>query len=158
MKTHRLQLLDAEKDRDLLIEAYDWRLTAPAWFRKCLDIFKETKDEYLESAKGELHFGVFEEDEMKAVIRLAQEKPGVLNIHLSAKRGTNPEMLLAAGETLRDRLFAEGVQSFYGWIPTLNKGVCHLYEALGFHDTGLRIWKGVIHGKVVCFKHYALAR
>lgn len=157
MATNNLRLLDVDKDKDLLIEAYDWRLTAPAWFRKCLDIFKETKEEYLENAKDEMHFGVFEDEEMKAVIRLVQDRPGVLNIHLSAKKGADIEMILAAGETLRDLLFEKGVQSFFGYLPTLNKGISKLYEALGFHDTGIRVYKGQIHNKVVCFRHYFLA-
>jgi hypothetical protein len=150
-----VRLLDGDADRDLLIEAWHFRDTAPRWFRECLDIFKETKDEYLENAKGELHFGVFEDDRLDAVIRLIPEKPTVWNIHLSARKGIALETLLAAGVNVRERMLKHDA-SFYGYLPERNKGISRLYEALGFVDSGLRLYKGVVHGKVVAWKHFIL--
>jgi hypothetical protein len=147
-----VRLLDSDTDRDLLIEAWHFRDTAPRWFRECLDIFKETKEEYLENSRDELHFGVID-DQLLAVIRLIPEKQGMWNIHLSARKGTAPEVLLAAGLNVRERMVKHGA-SFYGYLPERNKTIGLLYEALGFVDSGLRIYKGVVHGKVVCWKHY----
>ena len=65
-----VRLLDSETDRDLLIEAWHFRDTAPRWFRECLDIFKETKEEYLASAGEEFHFGAFEDDRLLMVVRM----------------------------------------------------------------------------------------
>lgn len=151
-----IRLLDSEKDRDVLVEAWNWRESAPKWFRESLEIFKESKEEYLEAAPRELHFGVFAENEATAVIRLVEEKPWVFCIHLSARRKTDFNLVLEAGLALRDYLFSQGVQSFYGWLPTVNRGVSKLYESLGFSDTGIRVFKGTIRGKTGVFRHYAL--
>lgn len=149
-----VRLLDSDKDRDLLIEAWHFRDTAPRWFRECLDIFKETLGEYLENSRDEFHFGVFDE-RLLAVVRLIPETPGVWNIHLSARKGTPVEVLLAAGLNIKERMFEHGA-SFYGYIYHRNRTICRLYESLGFEDSGLRVYKGQIRNKVVEWVHYVL--
>lgn len=149
-----IRLLDVEKDKDVLTEAWSWRDDAPKWFRESLDIFKETFDEYMNAVPSELHYGVFDERAI-AVIRLIEAEPYVFNIHLSARRGAEFDTLVVAGAALRDYLFENGVKGFFGWLPTINRGVARLYRSLGFTDTGLRIYKGQIHGKTVEFVQYA---
>lgn len=151
-----IRLLNIDKDMPIITEAWNWRFTAPKWFRESLDIWKEDFDEMLAAMPNELHYGVFVDDQPTAVIRLIEERGQIFNIHLSAKRKTDFEVLLQAGSSVRDYLFDRGVKSFYGFLPTVNRGVSHLYERLGFTDTGIRIYKGTIRGKTGEFKHYSL--
>jgi hypothetical protein len=151
-----LRLLDIDKDRELFIEAYNWRNRAPRWFRECLNIWKESLEEYLENAVTEFHYGVWVDGEFQASIRLIETVPRIFNIHLYARRGVNLEDLYVSGVTLRDFLVKQGIAGFYGYLPIINKGISHLYECLGFEDTGIRVFKGVIRGRVVEWKHYAL--
>jgi hypothetical protein len=150
-----VRLLDSEQDKDFLIEAWHFKDTAPRWFRECLDIFKETIDEYLESARDEFHFGVFDDEGLAATVRLIPERPTIWNLHLYARKGASLDILLAAGIDIRERMLPHGA-TFYGYLPVRNKGVSWLYEALGFVDSGLRLYKGVVHGKVVEWKHYIM--
>lgn len=150
-----IRLLDPEKDMDLLREAWDWRDDAPRWFQESLAIDKESWDDFVSGSKDEWHYGIFS-DGLMAVVRLIQSSPRVFNIHLSARRKTDFEVLLTAGKSIRDYLFDKGVLGFYGYLPTVNRGVSKLYEELGFTDTGIRVFKGQIRGRVGELKHYAL--
>lgn len=150
------RLLDTESDVLLFEEAFRWRDTAPKWFQKCMDVWKESFDEYMENRKDELHYGMFEGDEVFAVLRLIQSQPGWFNLHLSARRGADWEKILQVTATLRDWIFDQKILGCYGYIPTINRGICQLYESLGFVDTGIKVFKGVVHGKLVCWKHYAI--
>jgi hypothetical protein len=157
-KTMLIRLLDIEKDASVFREAWDWAREAPRWFRDAMDVWKETFEEQMEAARNELHYGVFLDDEPAAVIRLIEAWPWVFNIHLSARRRTPLDVLVEAGSTLRDFLFAQGVKGFYGYIPTQNRGVIRLYEALGFFDSGVRCFKGMTHGRVIEWKHMVTGR
>lgn len=148
-----IRLLHPEKDKDVLTEAWNWREGSPKWFQESLDIFKETFEDYMKSVPNELHYGVFDESPM-AVIRLIETEPYIFNIHLAARRGADFEALVQAGTSIRDYLFDNGVKGFFGWLPSVNRGVSKLYKALGFQDTGLRIFKGRIHGRTIEFIHY----
>jgi hypothetical protein len=149
-----IRLLNIETERDLFIEAYNWRYEAPRWFQECLDIWKETLEDYLENSKDELHYGVWDGEVLIAVIRLIQDVPGLFNIHLSVRKGTDWNVLLAAGNCLRDFLFSAGIQGAYGYLPVINKSISKLYECLGFTDSGIRVFKGIVHGRLMEWKHY----
>lgn len=151
-----IRLLNIDKDMDVIKTAWGWRDTAPRWFRELLDVYKEPWSEYVENFPNELHYGVFTDGEPQAIVRLIEAHPWIYNLHLSAKRKTNFGVLVQAGLSLRDYLFDQGIHGFYGNIATINRGVCKLYEALGFIDTGRRTVKGTIHGKDVVWKQYSL--
>lgn len=158
MRNIRVQLLDAVEDRDRLVEAYNWRETAPRWFRECLDVWKESLEEYLNSAADELHYGIWGGEEMLATVRLIPCEPaGTYNIHLNAKKGIDFEALFVGACTLRDFVFKQGKVHVYGYLPSINRGISQLYECLGFVDSGIRVFKGVVHGKVIEWKHYVIA-
>jgi hypothetical protein len=151
-----VRLLNLDEERDLFIEAYNWRYDAPRWFQECLDIWKETLEDYLENAKDELHYGVWDDEVFVAVIRLIQDASGLFNIHLSVRRGTDWNVLLAAGNCLREFLRSVGVSGTYGYLPVINKSISKLYQCLGFSDTGIRVFKGVVHGRLMEWQHYLL--
>jgi len=71
-------------------------------------------------------------------------------------KGIDFEALYVASCTLRDFLFKQGHICIYGYLPTINRGISRLYECLGFTDTGIRVFKGIVHGKLVEWKHYAI--
>ncbi len=142
------------QDESLLAEAYHWQDTMPQWFRDSQNAWKETEEEYLEASKSELNYGVFLEDILVAVIRLIEVYPSVFNAHLMVKRGTSLETLIEAAKCLKDYLFHNGVYSLYGYIWNKNRGVCKLYEAIGFHDSGVRCYKGKIKGRLAQWKQY----
>lgn len=157
MEDIKVQLLSSDKDKDLLIDAYRWRETSPSWFQECLEIWKESLEDYLESSVNELHYGVWHEGQFIAAIRLVPDQMDfVYNLHLNVKKGTDPEVLYVASCTLRDFLFSQGRIYIYGYLPTFNRGISKLYECLGFTDTGIRIFKGMVRGKLVEWKHYAI--
>jgi len=148
-----VRLLDVEKDGRVFKEAWEWSRSAPKWFLDTLDVWKETFEEQMDAAKNELHYGVFVADQATAVVRLIEAFPWVFNIHLAARRRTPLETLVEAGSKLRDFLYSQGVQGFYGYIPAQNRGIIRLYEALGFRDSGIRCFKGATHGRVIEWKH-----
>jgi len=150
-----VRLLDSDADQNLLVEAWHFRDTAPRWFRECLEIFKESFDEYLLNARNEFHFGAFDEERLFAVVRMIPTKTGTWNIHLSARKGTSFEELVATGLEVRRRMYPNGA-SFYGWLPERNRTIGKLYEAIGFVDSGVRMYKGIVHGKTVCWRHFWL--
>lgn len=151
-----IRLLDHEKDMPVLEEAWNWRNSAPQWFRDSLDIFKESWEEFLVAVPDELHYGIFVDEKPTAVVRLIEAYPAVYNIHLSAKRKTDFNIILDYGLRLRNFLFENEVKGMYGWIVKENRGVCHLYEQLGFTDTGIRCYKGMIGNRLGEFRHYAI--
>jgi hypothetical protein len=137
-----IRLLDAKDDLNVHEAAWRWLDDTPRWFRESSALFKESWDDYLSHIPKELHYGVFVDREPSAIIRLIEDLPWVFQLHLSAKRKTDPMVILQAGTALRDFLFAKGVKAFYGFIAKQNRGVRKLYEGLGFADTGVRCFKG----------------
>lgn len=149
-----IRLLNIDNDLELFREAWSWRYAAPKWFQEALDIFKETFEEYLEAIPNELHYGVFIEGEISAIVRLVEIGPRVFNTHLYAKRKTDFGMLLEACQAIRDHLFAQGAIAYIGWIPSNNRSIARLYENLGLRETGMRCFKGTIRGRLAEFRHY----
>lgn len=148
-----IRLLDAQKDIELHREAWSWREGSPAWFRESLDIFKETFEEYIENIPNELHYGIFD-GELIAIVRLIETEPYIMNIHLSAKRNTDLNVLVESGKAIRDHLINSNVKGFFGWLPKMNRSVRSLYFALGFTDSGVRCFKGKIRGRLAEFRQY----
>lgn len=151
-----IRLLNPQNDLPLFREAWNWRYQAPKWFQESLEIFKESWDEHVIRISTELHYGIFIDENLVAVVRLTETYPHIFNIDLSAKRKTSPQILLQAGSSIRDFLFDQGVKGFYGWLPVQNRGVAWLYRSLGFFDTGEKIYKGRIHGKLAELIRYAM--
>lgn len=147
--------IDPYAEQALLIEAWHWRDESPDWFRACYEIWKETFEEYLAASYDELHIGVWDDGVLTAVVRMIPEKKGFFALHLSAKHGTNPDNLTAACLQIKEMMFDHGVQ-FYGYLPTIHRSVAKIYEALGFWDTGIRIYKGIVKGKLICWRHYLI--
>lgn len=147
--------IDPKTEQALLIEAWHWRDDAPLWYRLCHDVWKESYEEFLAASVDEIHFGVWKDEELIATVRMIPEKKGFFALHLAAKQGIDPQELTAACMKIKELMFDHGVQ-FYGYLPTIHRSVAKIYEALGFWDTGVRIYKGVVHGKVVCWRHYLI--
>lgn len=142
-----IKLLDEKKDVELLREAWSWSDASARWFREANDAWKETFEDFLKSAKDEMLFGVYAE-ELTAVIRLIPAGGQIYVIHLYAKRKTPLEVLVSAGNTLKEYLYNKGVNGFFGWIPTRNRSIIRLYEMLGFRFSGYRQYKPGESGRV----------
>ncbi len=133
-----IRILDEKKDIDLLRIAWKWEAAAPQWFRSASQAVKETFEDFIVKAKGELLIGVFE-DEIKAVLRISEGN----QLHLYVKKGSiSAEKLLIAFESIKVYLVNHGITKFSGWIPKRNRHVIAIYKALGFTHDGVRCWQG----------------
>lgn len=150
-----IRRLEPLQDAQIFADAWEWVKEYPSWFRESDAIFDEPWSEYQQNIETELNYAVFSPEPV-ALIRLIETSPYLLAIHLEMKRGTDADTVLKHGIQLRDYLFLQGVQGFYGYIPTINRGVCSMYENLGFTDTGVRRFQGTIKGKLAEWKHYGI--
>jgi len=153
-----VRYLDPSRDADVFREAWEWMESAPRWFRDCYNAWKETFEEQMDAAKGELNYGIFEGGEPSAIIRLAEARPWIFQTHLSARQRTPLDTLITGGRMVRNYLFDHGVKGFYGFVPAKNRSVICLFSSLGFMDTGVRCFKGTTHGKVIEWRQFALGK
>lgn len=142
-----IRLLDEGKDKGLLEEAWGWQDDAPQWFRESQDSEKETLSDFLETAGEKLLYGIFD-DGLTAVIRLNPFNNKVFSIDLFAKRKTDWTLLCEAGKSLQMWLFDNQIANgFFGWIPSRNRSIIKLYNALGFIHNGVICYKGKYHNR-----------
>jgi hypothetical protein len=137
------------EDEELLKEAFGWQDNAPDWFKQSQATEDETLDDFLETAKDKLFYGIFD-NEFTALIRLNPFSQKVFSIDLFAKRKTDWSVLAEAALSLKHYLYDNDVcHGFFGWIPDKNRGIVRLYKFLGFSHNGIVCYKGQYHGKVV---------
>lgn len=134
-----------ENETELLTTAYHWSDDAPDWFRQHQE--EESLDDFL-SIGDRLYYGVFA-DELTAIVRLTPFSNMIFNIDLFAKRKTDWQILCEAGKSMKEYLFDNGVNGFFGWISSKNRAVIRLYEALGFSHNGLVCYRGQYHNRAV---------
>lgn len=134
----------------LLREAWGWQTEAPRWFRESQEAEAETLEHFLETAPDRLFYGIFEDEELKALIRLEPFRGRIFGIDLFARRDLSLEVLTSSGLSIKCFLYDRGVANgFFGWIPRFNRGIVKLYRNLGFAPCGIRCFKGRTHGKAV---------
>lgn len=144
-----IKLLDPEKDREYLREAWHFSDSAPQWFKDASSAWKETFEEFAAGVENEMVYGVFTDDALTAAVRLIPDEKMFFDIHLYAKRKTPFDVLLQAGESVKQYLFDRGVKCFYGWICEKNRGVIRLYRELGFVHNGATEIKGEYRGRPI---------
>jgi len=142
---------------ELLRTAYNWQYDAPAWFQYCANVWKESEAEYLANAPNELHYGVFDNDDLVASVRLIEVVPYAMILHFSVKRQTTLNNLLEQLIAIKHHVINSPVQVLFGYIPSFNRGTINLYKQLGFTDTGARCYKGVWKGKSIKWLRFELS-
>lgn len=134
-------------EHKLLTTAFKWSEDAPRWFREHED--PETLESFLDSADDRLFYGIFAPD-LTALIRLTPFAGGVFAIDLFANRGSSRQLITEGGRSIQSFLYDNNVaQGFFGWIAEVNRPVRAIYDDLGFHDTGVRCYRGKTHNRPV---------
>ena len=148
----RIRRLDPFFDVELLRLAHGWDKETPQWYREMDEIFDSTLDEYLARAREETqaNIGLFEGDEMFALVYVNLVGSGVLDAHLAVKRKASPEKVLAGIVEIRDSLFRQlNTKIIYAWLARQNRPLVKMVLRCGFRLDGLTMLKGSIRGKIV---------
>jgi len=140
-------------DIDLLTEAYKWQFDTPKWFQETMSVWPESKDEYLENSKQEVHYGIFDGDELISSLRCVEAAPYVMEMHWAMKRKVDFNLIFSDAQVIRDHLFANDVKMLYGYIASRNQSLIKFAKNLGFYDTGSRRYKGLSKNKVIEWTH-----
>jgi hypothetical protein len=157
--TVTLERLDPERDELLVREAVAWLDSAPRWFRDCDAAWgAEGADAYLKQMRDEpqADFGVFVSGQLVAVITVSLCGKGVYNSHLMARRGANPEAIVACIKALMGGLFEEGMKESWNWVASRNVGVRRVLEATGMVRDGVERFKGQSHGRPILWVRYSV--
>lgn len=140
-------------EKTLFIEAWDWEESAPKWFRDASGVFGPSNwFEFIEwvNQPTAAHFGVFEREELIAIITLTLVSKLIVENHLMCKRGADVELVTWAANEVKVQAFRElGLREAFSLIAAKNRPVISLMEAIGFYEDGIRILKGTSHGKVI---------
>lgn len=152
--------LDPIKDRDCFVDAWDWEVFAPTWFKQSNDVFgPPTLENFIEASKEEdrATFGVFD-SRLDAMITLTLRGASV-EADLLSRPNAPRETIINGTAELRDAIFRDlRVQEIYVWLPRKNYPTKRLCATLGFQDTGLRILKGTYRDRMIEWQRLAIYR
>jgi hypothetical protein len=148
-----IRRLSPDEDRELIVEALNWVRREPRWSRDADSTWGEISDEgYLEMMKkdAQVDIGIFEDDELRAMLTVAMVKKGVFNTHLLVKRGTKPETIAEGALAVKLLLIRDmGAKEIWAWLASVNRGAQRVVKAIGMSRNGISILKGHSHGRVL---------
>lgn len=153
---HRLQLPD---DETLLRTAYRWDADYPRWWREMDRVFNSgTEDDFIERARNSrsAYIGVFDGDDMIALVIVETPAPTIHEGHLLAKRGANQELLTAACLALVSDLFSLGMTQTFVWVAERHSALKKMCVNIGLQPDGLVMWRGSHHGKPIKWVRYSI--
>lgn len=145
-----MRRLDPERDEYLIQEALSWTGDQPLFFRNAE---KAWADRPLNERAD---FGIFENEELIAVITITLEGQGSFDSHLMAKRGTDPQLIAMCVGSVIKQLFQQGMREGWAWPAEKNRGLKRILEATGMKRDGLEIFKGSSHGRPLLWQRYSV--
>lgn len=139
-------------EEDLFREAHEWTRNAPAWFRQSDAVFGwKTFEDYYRQAREEnqVSFGVFEKEEMIALIAVIERAKGIFEAELSAKRGSELNLIAQAIRVIGDALTSAGRLECYIWVAARNRAVIGACQRAGFKRDSIRMFKGCLSTRLL---------
>lgn len=156
-----IRRLHLPEDESLLRTAYKWDAAYPRWWREMDSVFNSgTEDDFLERASDPLtaHIGVFDSDDLIALVIIATPAPTIHEGHLLAKRGANRQLITATLVTLISDLFNLGMTQAFVWVAERHTGLRELCATMGLQPDGLVMWRGSYHGRPIRWVRYSILR
>jgi hypothetical protein len=153
-----IRRLSPESDVELYREAFAWDVDAPRWYAQMDSVFRpDSFDECLSLAThdDQVDVGVFE-DGLIGLITISRRGPGLYEAHLSAKRGTDLNLLAEAGYQVKEQLFGLGMKRGFVWVAKKNRPVRRLCQLIGFTPDGFTMLRGRYHDKPIEWLHMAV--
>lgn len=138
----------------LLHEAFHWDDDAPPWFRTANTVFGANDEEAFLS-RDAIFIGVFD-DELIAVIVLTMVAPHVFSADLLARRRADIAAIAAGAARVISDFLSMGMKLGFCWVAEKNLGVRKLCDTLNMRHEGLRMYKGVYRGRMICWTLYSI--
>lgn len=160
MSQIKLRRLDPATDQELFQTTWDWFAAAPQWYRDAHTAFNDDKQSdwlYNAGAPGRCDIGVWHDETFIADIILTACSARTVEVHFESAPNADTAALLSAFEMVRDRAWAQGIQRAVTWTPRFNRTILALDKAIGFVDRGVRMFKGITHGKPIEWVELSIA-
>jgi len=146
-----LKVRDITGCDNLIHEALGWMQAMPRWWHVANEAIAKL------TTRGPLvAFGVWDNDEFTAVIVFQQIGPYVMETHLDCKRGTRPEIIIAASKLLAEQVFASGFHRITTLTVTLNRSLTTILNTIGFSPTGATIQEGQVGNRPLYWNYMEL--
>lgn len=148
-------------DADLLRLAYSWDEGRARWYREADNVFNSGPVENLIAQLDDSRkcfVGIWDGDELAAVIIIDCQHEGQFEGHLMAKSNANTTLIQFAIEHLLHELLQFGLEEVYVWIAKRNQGVRKLCSAAGFAPDGVVMYRGAYHNRVIKWLRYSVQR
>ncbi len=123
---------------------------SPQWFRDASAIWTPTYRSFIEFWRScDEIWGLFDGDDLAAVVYLAFEMSWAVNIHVSVVKELPPDEITRFFVSLTRQKREDGVRSFNAWVLSKNRGLLRVAEAAGYRKTGLKMDYGAARGRVL---------
>lgn len=152
-----LRRLDPVADEALFVQTHEWLDKAPRWRLESEEPWQ--REDWLAAAYDptRIDVGVFDNDVLVADIRLDLRAVGLYEVHLEAAATTKAALVVEAGREVARWMFGNyGAQQVFAWIPRFNRPAATIIKAIGFNATGLMMWRGISHGKLIEWRHWVM--
>lgn len=139
-----------EKDEtDLLAEASRFERSFPRFYRDASETWTIDEDAVLDLYRSCIYiYGIFQRG-LIGLLYFQRVNDTHHVVHLDAKRGADPKILLNAFCGVRDDRFANETLSCETWVLRRNRPLQMMLRAAAFNWTGLQMRTGKSHGKVL---------
>lgn len=143
----RLQLPD---DEALLRTAYRWDADYPRWWREMDRVFNSgTENDFIDRSRNShmAYIGVFDGDDLIALVIVETPAPAIHEGHLLVRRGANTALITAACVTMISDLFNLGMTHLFVWVAERHTGLRKMCANMTLQPDGLVMWRGSYHRK-----------
>lgn len=130
--------------------AREWFKQAPAWLRAAdaADVEADTADS--------LHFGIWTDGRLVALLRFTELQPCVFEMHLDAERGSNVEAICSVTAHIADAMMDKaGAVVIFAWVLKHNRVIRRMLEGGNAYWDGARRLKGTHRGRSLEWLRYA---
>lgn len=150
--TLEIRRLDPTEDELLFKLAYRWLYHSPHWRRDTEEVFGTTNFTEYMAATHDSHridIGVFEDDQLTAIVIFTLRAKDTYEVHLEAPRSADPATIVEAGCHIRDQIFGwYNARLVYAWVPRLNTSVIAILQAIAFQPTHVSMLRTTPRGRV----------
>jgi hypothetical protein len=152
------QVLSKKELKDVLPAIWRYESKLPLWYQAASSCWTRDEANFTEFALDCWRvYGfykpaeyMFQEDELVALVYLEKLTPEIVNIHLSVLcQDADLDTFISLCGKIRDQLFEQGVTRIVGWVMKKNFMLARLIGRIGFHETGLRMDRGISHGTIL---------
>ncbi len=151
-----IRRLDPEKDRERLAEIYEWDRDYPRWFQDLEKVSHWPLEQFLKEAPDRADLGVFNEDEMVALVSIIRRDVGIFEGHIWAKRHSKVEHLANAVSWVIERLIEDLKMRFgYVWVAKRNLPIKQMCIMAGLRPDGATVTDGESHGKPIEWQRFS---